>query len=88
MMVLMMLMMALMMTLMINANDVDDNVDDVDDNNEGHGGDDVDDIYIMIYCLCVCLSRKIITSHFQAERQRREVSCLLGLAGCRPALAL
>ena len=27
-----------------------------------------DDIYIMMQCLCVCLSRKIITSHFRAER--------------------
>ena len=43
----------------------------------------------MIYILwwSVCLSRKMITSHFQAERQRREVSCTLGLAGCKPALA-
>ena len=36
---------------------------------------------------CVCLSRKIITSHFRAERRRREVSRPLGLAGRRPALA-
>ena len=83
MMLMMALMMKLMMTLMINANDVDD----VDDNDEGHGGDDVDDIYIMIQCLCVCLSRKIITSHFRAERRRRKVSSPLGLAGCRLALA-
>ena len=73
MMLMMALMMKLMMTLMINANDVDDNVDDVDDNvddvddnDEGHGGDDVDDIYIMIQCLCVCLSRKIITSSLES----------------------
>ena len=72
-----------MMTLMINANDVDD----VDVNDEGHGGDDVDDIYIMIHCLCVCLSRKIITSHFRAERQRRKLSRPLGLSGHRPAFA-
>ena len=29
--------------------------------------------------VCVCLSRKIITSNFRAERPRREVSRLLGL---------
>ena len=41
--------------------------------------DDVDDIYIdnMIKCVFVCVSCKMITSHFQAE---------LGLAGRRPAL--
>ena len=49
------------------------------------GGDDDDDDYIMMQCLCVCLSRKIITSHFRAERQRRKVSGLLDLAGRRPS---
>ena len=44
-------------------------------------------IYIYYDEVCVCLSRKISTSHFQAERRRREVSRLLGLAGRRPALA-
>ena len=47
--------------------------------------DDDVDIYIMMQCLCVCLSRKIITSHFRAERQRRKVSGLLDLAGRRPS---
>ena len=42
-------------------------------------------IYIL-WC-SVCVSRKIITSHFRAERRRREVSSPLGLAGRRPALA-
>ena len=42
-------------------------------------GFDGDDKYIMMQCLCVCLSQKIITSHFQAERRRREVSGPLGL---------
>ena len=41
----------------------------------------------MMKCLCVCVSRKIITSHFRAERQRGEVSSPFGLAGRRPALA-
>ena len=49
--------------------------------------DDYHDIYIMMKCLSVCLSRKIITSNFRAERQRRKVSCQLGLAGRRPASA-
>ena len=44
--------------------------------------------YIMMKCVSVCLSRKSITSHFRAERWRREVSSPLGLAGRRPALAL
>ena len=51
--------------------------DDDDDDDDG-------DMYIMMKCVFVCVSRKIITSHFQAER---EVSRPLGLAGCRPALA-
>ena len=62
---------------------------DVCDDDEGGGGDgseddvvDDDDDYD-----AVCVSRKMITSHFQAERQRREVSRQLGLAGRRPALA-
>ena len=32
-------------------------------------------------CLSVCVSQKIITSHFRAEGRRREVSRQLGLAG-------
>ena len=43
--------------------------------------------YIYYDAVCACLSRKIITSHFRAERRRREVSRPLGLAGRRPALA-
>ena len=35
----------------------------------------------MMKCVSVCLSRKIITSHFRAEHWRREVSSPLGLAG-------
>ena len=46
-----------------------------------HGDYDDDDINIMVKCLSVCLSRKMITSHFRAERRRHEVSCPLGLAG-------
>ena len=30
----------------------------------------------MMKCVSVCVSRKIITSHFRAERRRREVSRL------------
>ena len=56
--------------------------DDHDDDD-----DDDDDIYIYYDGVSVCLSRKIITSHFQAERQRREASRPLGLANHRPALA-
>ena len=51
------------------------------DDNDDHVNDCSDDIYIMMKCLSVCASRKIITSHFRAERRRREVSSLLGLAG-------
>ena len=46
-----------------------------------------DDIYIMMKCLSVCFSRKIITSHFRAEPRKHELSSPLGLAGRRPALA-
>ena len=59
-----------------------DGEDDVDDDGDDDGDDD--DMYIMMKCVCVCLSRKIITSHFRAERRRREVSSPLGR---RPALA-
>ena len=50
------------------------------------GEDDHVDIYIMMKCLCVCL---FVTNydHFRAERQRRDMRCLLGLAGRRPVLA-
>ena len=65
-----------------------DGEDDVDNDGDDGGDDDGDDdMYIMMKCVCVCLSRKIITSHFRAGRQRREVSRPLGLAGRRPALA-
>ena len=40
--------------------------DDGDDDDDG-------DIYIMMQCLFVCVSRKIITFPFRAERRRREV---------------
>ena len=33
--------------------------------NDGDDGDDDDDIYIMMQCLCVCVSRKIITSSWE-----------------------
>ena len=56
--------------------DSDGDVDKDDGNN--------DDIYIMMKCVFVCLSQKMITSHFRAER---EVSSVLGLADRRPALA-
>ena len=52
------------------------------DHRQNHG-----DIYIMMHCVCVCVSRKMITSNLRAERWRREVSRPLGLAGRRPALA-
>ena len=58
-----------------------DHDDSFDDNSDGISDDD-GDIYIMMKCLCVTKNH-----HFRAERQRREVRCLLGLAGCRPALA-
>ena len=77
-----------------NSNDDDDDHNDDDyDNDEDADYDadydddndnDDDDIYIMMKCVSVCVSRKIITSHFRAERRRREVSSPLGR---RPALA-
>ena len=60
---------------------------DGDDGDDDVGDDGDDDIYIMMKCVFVCLSRKMITTHFRAERWRREVSRTLGLAGRRPALA-
>ena len=61
---------------------------DYDDDGGDEDGDTADDdMYIVMQCLCVCLSLKMINSHFRAERWRREVSCPLGLAGRRPALA-
>ena len=36
-----------------------------DDDGEGDDGGD-DDIYIMMKCLCVCVSRKIITSSWES----------------------
>ena len=70
----------LTMMMVITVEDSDGHDDDND------GGDD-DDIYIMMQCLFVCVSRKIINSHFRAERRSREMSSPLGLAGRRPALA-
>ena len=35
-------------------------------------------VYIMMKCVFVCLSQKMITSHFWAERWRRKVSRPLG----------
>ena len=47
--------------------DGEDDDCDGDDVAEYNGNDDGDDdIYIMLQCLCVCLSRKMITSHFRA----------------------
>ena len=55
-----------------------------DDDSDGNDDGNVDnDIYIMMQCM----SQKIITSNFRAERRRCEVSRLLGLTGRRPALA-
>ena len=54
----------------------------------GGADDKDDDIYIMMKCVFVCVSRKMITFPFQAERRRREARRPLGLAGRRPALAL
>ena len=71
-----------LLTMMMVITVEDNDGHDVDDD----GGDD-DDIYIMMQCLFLCVSRKIITSNFQAERRRREVSRPLGLAGCSLALA-
>ena len=67
--------------------DVDDNDDNDNDAVDCDNDDDDGDIYIMMKCVSVCLSQKIISSHFRAERQRRKVSGLQGLAGCRLALA-
>ena len=44
--------------------DVDDNDDNDDDAVDGDDDDDDGNIYIMMECLSVCLSRKIISSHF------------------------
>ena len=68
--------------------DVDDNDDNDNDAVDCDNDDDDGDIYIMMKCVSVCLSRKIITSHFRGERRRCEVRSPLGLAGRRPALAL
>ena len=66
----------------LSANDYDIPFCDFDNHDDGG-----DDIYIMMQCLFLCVSRKIITSNFQAERRRREVSRPLDLAGRRPAFA-
>ena len=57
------------MTVGLGRDDDGRDGDDHDDN----GVDDCDDdyTYIMMQCLCVCLARKIITSHFRAERPAR-----------------
>ena len=75
--------------------DVDDEVEDDEDDEDNEVVDDdddedhevEDDIYIMMQCLCVCLSRKMITFPSRAERRRREARRPLGLTGRRPALA-
>ena len=67
--------------------DVDDNDDNDNDAVDCDNDDDDGDIYIMMKCVSVCLSRKIISSHFRAERRRREVGSPLGLADRKPALA-
>ena len=67
--------------------DVDDNDDNDNDAVDCDNDDDDGDIYIMMKCVSVCLSQKIISSHFRAERRRRKGSGQLGLAGRRPALA-
>ena len=54
--------------LTISASPDNHNIHDSDDN------DDNDDIYIMMQCL----SGKIFTCHFRAERWRRKVSGPLG----------
>ena len=50
------------------------------------GHDDDDDTYIMYdeVFVCLCVTKN---EHFRAERLRREVRRLLGVAGRRPALA-
>ena len=53
-----------------------EDVDDVDVDDDVVDVDDVD-IYIMMNCLCMSVT-KIITSHFRAERWWREVSSPLG----------
>ena len=53
-----------------------DDDDDDDDGVDNYDADDGDDIYIMMKCLSVTKH-----DHFRAERQRREVSRPLGLAG-------
>ena len=82
---LLLLMVAILLIIMLIFNVmlmlIDDNDDDGDDD------DDDDDIYIYYDEVCVCLSRKIITSHIRADRRRCEVSRLLGLVSRRPALA-
>ena len=56
--------------------------DDGDDDNDDVGDDG--DIYIMLKCVCVPLTKN---HHFRAERQRLEARCSLSLAGRRLALA-
>ena len=43
----------------------DDDGGDGDGDGDGGDGDDDGDIYIMMKCVFVCLSRKIITSSFK-----------------------
>ena len=44
----------------------DDDSDDGGDDDGDDGGGGGDDIYIMMQCVCVCLSRKIITSSWES----------------------
>ena len=55
---------------------------DYDDDDDGDGDDD--DIYYDEVSVCLSVT---INHHFRAERQRREVRRLPGLAGRRVALA-
>ena len=43
-----------------------DDGDKCDDFDDGHDGSEGDDIYIMMQCVSVCLSRKIITSSWES----------------------
>ena len=48
-----------------DCNDFDDNDDTVDDDIGDNDDTDDTDIYIMMQCLSVCVSRKIITSSWE-----------------------
>ena len=46
--------------------DDDHDGDDDDDGDDDHDDDDHDDIYIMMECLSVCVSKKMITSSWES----------------------